>query len=138
MLKIEHISRWPNKRLLSGTVRRTRKRSVTYDRWDVVAVEFPFIEGMDSKRRPALVVSSDKLRQEHGLYWTLMITTAKTGQRSEDVPISNLDRAGLSVPCVIRVARIAAIGERGITRRMGDISPKDRSAVSALLKRYVP
>ena len=111
---------------------------MTYERWDVVAVDFPFIEGMEAKRRPALIVSSDKLRQEHGLYWTLMVTTAKGGQRAEDIPVSNLDRAGLSVPCVIRASRIAAIAERGIARRIGDIAPRDRSAVSALLKRYLP
>jgi mRNA interferase MazF len=111
---------------------------VTYERWDVVSVEFPFVEGMESKRRPALVISSDRLRQEHGLYWTLMITTAKAGQRPEDVPVSNLERAGLSVPCVVRVPRIAAIGERDIARRIGDLAPKDRFAVSAFLKRYLP
>ena len=47
---------------------------MTYDRWDVVAVEFPFLEGTAAKRRPALVVSSDRFRQEHGLYWIAMIT----------------------------------------------------------------
>jgi mRNA interferase MazF len=111
---------------------------VTYDRWDVVAVDFPFQEGGDIKRRPALVVSSERLRHEHGLYWIAMITTAKSGRKSDDVPVTNVDRSGLPEDCVIRLSRILAVREVEITRRLGDVPPKDRAAVSALLKRYVP
>jgi mRNA interferase MazF len=114
------------------------RRSVTYERWDIVAVDFPFLEGTEAKRRPALIVSSDRLRQEHGLYWIVMITTAKAGQRLEDVPVSNLERAGLPEGCVVRVSRIVALAERGIQRRLGDLTPKDRSQVLALIKRYLP
>jgi mRNA interferase MazF len=111
---------------------------VTYNRWDIVAVHFPFIEGTDAKRRPALIVSSDRLHAEHGIYWIVMITTAKSGQRTNDIPITNRERAGLPEDCVIRVARITAMTGGQIARRLGDVTPKDRSAVSALLKRYAP
>lgn len=111
---------------------------MTYDRWDVVAIDFPFLEGTEARRRPALVVSSDRLRHEHGLYWVVMITTAKAGRRADDVPVTNLDRAGLPQECVIRISRIVAVGERGIARRLGDISPKDRGAVGTVLRRYLP
>jgi mRNA-degrading endonuclease toxin of MazEF toxin-antitoxin module len=115
-----------------------RPRFVTYKRWDVVAVHFPFIEGTDAKRRPALIVSSDRLRASHAIYWVVMITTAKSGSRSDDVPVSNRERAGLPENCVIRVPRIAAIGDTRIARRIGEILPKDRNAVSALLRQFVP
>jgi hypothetical protein len=36
------------------------------------------------------------------------------------------------------VARITAVGDGQIARRLGDIVPKDRNAVSALIKQYVP
>ena len=111
---------------------------MTYSRWDVVAVEFPFIEGTDAKRRPALIVSSDRLHREHGIFWVVMITTAKSGHRPNDISIANLERAGLSQDCVIRVSRITAIVDARIARKLGDITPKDRSAVSALLKQYAP
>ena len=111
---------------------------MTYSRWDVVAVNFPFLEGTDAKRRPALIVSADRLHTEHGIYWIAMITTAKSGQRANDIPVTNLERAGLPEDCVIRVARITAVGDGQIARRLGDITPKDRAAVSALLKMYVP
>jgi len=111
---------------------------VSYSRWDVVAVHFPFLEGTDAKRRPALIVSADRLYQEHGIYWIAMITTAKSGRRVGDIAIANLARAGLPEECVIRVARLTAISDGQIARRLGDISPKERNAVAALLKQYAP
>jgi mRNA interferase MazF len=111
---------------------------VAYERWDVVAIDFPFLEGTDSKRRPALVVSSDRLRQDFGLYWVVMITTAKTQRRKDDILLTNRERAGLPQDCVIRVSRIAVISEELISRRIGDIVPKDRNAVQGLLRRYLP
>jgi mRNA-degrading endonuclease toxin of MazEF toxin-antitoxin module len=114
-----------------------RRLSVTFKRWDVVAVSFPFLEGTDAKRRPALVISTDRLEKEQSLYWIAMITTAKAGHRRDDVGISDRERGGLPEACVIRVARLATVSDAQIVRRLGDIAPKDRNAVSALLKRYV-
>jgi mRNA-degrading endonuclease toxin of MazEF toxin-antitoxin module len=111
---------------------------VSYSRWDVVAVHFPFLEGTDAKRRPALVISADRLHTEHRVYWIAMITTAKSGHRPNDIAISNLQRAGLPEDCVIRVARTTAVGDSQIARRLGDIAPKERNAVVALLKQYLP
>src|SRR3712207_1977362 len=71
----------------TGTRRRPTRRFVTYRRWDVVAVDYPFIEGLESKRRPAVVVSMEALRAEAGVYWLMMITTAKAGIRPGDIPV---------------------------------------------------
>lgn len=109
-----------------------------YSRWDVIAVHFPFVVGTEAKRRPGLIVSADRLHKEHGLYWIVMITTAKSGHRTGDIAVSNLTRAGLPENCVIRVARMTAISDGQIARRLGDIPPKQRNAVSAMLKQYLP
>lgn len=111
---------------------------MNYSRWDVVAVQFPFLEGTEAKRRPAVIVSSDRLHTEHGVYWIAMITTAKSGRRPNDIPVTNRERAGLPEDCVIRVARLAAVGDGQLARRLGDITPKDRTAIAALMKIYAP
>lgn len=111
---------------------------MTFRRWDVVVVEFPYIEGMDSKRRPALIVSTDRLHRGHRLYWTVMITTAKAGMRADDIRVTNHEQAGLPEDCVIRVPRMSAFLDNQIQRRLGTITAKDRTAVSALLHRYMP
>jgi mRNA-degrading endonuclease toxin of MazEF toxin-antitoxin module len=109
---------------------------VTFKRWDVVAVSFPFLEGTDAKRRPALIVSTERLAKEQGLYWIAMITTAKSGHRRDDIAVTNREQAGLPEDCVIRVARLATVGDGQIARKLGEASPKDRNAVAALFKRY--
>lgn len=113
------------------------RHSVTYKKWDVVAVPFPFIEGTEAKKRPALVVSSDTLHATHRIYWAMMITTAKAGARPDDIHIGNPKGAGLPADCVIRPGRMTTLGEAQIERRIGVIGAKERNAVANILRRYL-
>jgi mRNA-degrading endonuclease toxin of MazEF toxin-antitoxin module len=61
---------------------------VTYKRWDIVAIDFPFIEGTGSKRRPGLIISSERLRSEYGVYWIAIITAAASGPLPSDIPVT--------------------------------------------------
>ena len=110
---------------------------MTYRRWDVVAVQYPFIEGLEAKRRPALVVSANELHGLHGVYWLTMITTAKAGLRPEDIPVTDHRKAGLPEDCVIRVPRLVTLGEAQISHTIEQITAKDRNAVTRLMKRYL-
>ena len=65
-----------------------------------------------------------------------MITTAKSGERRDDIAVTSHEQAGLPEACVIRVARLATVSQAQIVRRLGAITQKDRNAVSSLLKRY--
>lgn len=111
---------------------------MTYDRWDVVAVEYPFVEGHATKRRPALVVSAGALHDRHEVYWLAMITTAKAGVRPDDVRIADHVAAGLPEECVVRVPRLATLSAVQIARRLGSLGIKERRAVAGLLKRFAP
>jgi len=104
----------------------------------VVAVHYPFIEGHDAKKRPALIVSTDELRVNHGIYWTAMITTAKAGARPEDVPVTDRKKAGLASDCVIRISRLTTLSDAQISHSLGTLTAKDRRAVTALLRKYLP
>jgi len=111
---------------------------VTYSRWDVVAVNFPFVEGMEAKRRPGLVVSTARLRDFHKIYWIVMISSAQAGEREDDILVTDPEKAGLPLNCAIRVARLSAVSESIIHRKIGSVSAKDRTAVAALLKKFAP
>lgn len=113
-------------------------RSVTYRRWDVVAVSYPFIEGDEAKRRPAVIVSGDDLNASHGVYWVAMITSAKSGQRPEDIAVTDRRKAGLPESCVIRASRLTTLSDLQVSYRLGSIAAKDRRAVTGLLKKYLP
>jgi len=110
---------------------------VAFNRWDVVAVNYPFIEGHEAKHRPGVVVSTDRLHETHGLCIVAMVTTARAGIKKDDIQIGDTARAGLPVPCVIRCARLTTLNEAMIARRTGTLTAKDRNAVAAMLKAYL-
>jgi mRNA interferase MazF len=111
---------------------------VTFRRWDIVSVPFPFVEGDATKRRPALVVSTDAFHQMHRACFGAMITTARHMRdvRPDDIEIKDLTRAGLPRPCVIRLARLATFEWSDRIRRAGTLDGGERRAVEALLQRW--
>ena len=111
--------------------------SVIFEKWDVVAVDYPFVEATDYKRRPAVVVSGRHLRDGHRLYWAVMVTTGKAGMRADDIPIGNREAAGVPEDCVIRPSRIMTVNEARIVRRLGGLGTSDRSALNGALKRML-
>jgi mRNA interferase MazF len=81
----------------------------TFKQGDVIKVPFPYTDRPTRKSRPALVVSSGKLEELHGLLWVVMITSAQNKAWPKDITVSNLKRAGLPSPSVIRTVKIATI-----------------------------
>jgi len=112
---------------------------VTFRRWDVLSVPFPFVEGHASKRRPALVVSTDAFHRAHRACFAAMITTARHMQdlRPDDIEIADLVGAGLPRPCVIRLARLATLERGDQIRRIGALHRRERPAVATLLQRWL-
>jgi mRNA interferase MazF len=111
---------------------------VTFRRWDIVSVPFPFVEGDATKRRPALVVSTDAFHRAHRACFGAMITTARHMRdvRPDDIEVKDLTRAGLPRPCVIRLARLATFEWSDLIRRAGSLHPREQGAVEALLQRW--
>lgn len=108
---------------------------MTFRRWDVISVPFPFVEGHASKRRPALVVSTDAFHRAHRTCFGAMITTARhlQDQRPDDIVIKDLAQAGLPRPCVVRMARLATFEWGEQIRRVGTLDASERPAVQRLL-----
>jgi mRNA interferase MazF len=111
---------------------------VTYRRWQVVVVDFPYVEGTEAKRRPALIVSSNGLAQTHGLYWVAMITTAKSGLQPGDIEITDPAEIGLPEKCVVRLSRLMTLNDARIVRGLKEIKPSTRNAVARQLKLFLP
>ncbi len=67
-----------------------------YSFGDVVLVPFPFTDQSGSKKRPAVVVSTDRYHRERPDLILLPITSQVTSvSRFGDVPVSNVQVAGL-------------------------------------------
>jgi mRNA interferase MazF len=81
-----------------------------FRRGDIVRVPFPFIETNQRRRRPGLIVSDGILAGPFDLVWVAMITGASHERWPDDVDVGPSHAAfGLPIPCLIRVAKIAAI-----------------------------
>ena len=107
-----------------------------FDRFDVVSVPFPYADRPIRQRRPALVVSSTSYERQTGLIWVVMITAAENRHWQGDVPISNPAQAGLSIPSIVRPAKIATI-EAAQASRIGNLGASEGDAVHAEISRIL-
>ena len=103
--------------------------------WDIVVLPFPYTDRLAEKRRPALIVSNPWLVKDYGLLWVAMITSARNEGWASDIEISNLAKAGLSTPSVIRPVKIATIEADRVLRKLGRLGPKELRAVKTALSK---
>ena len=104
----------------------------TFRPWDVVKVPFPYLDRPVRQYRPGLVVAAGPPMAAHGLLWVLMITSAENRHWDGDVLISDLAKAGLPSPSVVRCAKVATIETRD-AKRVGTLSDPNRSEVAGHL-----
>ena len=104
--------------------------------FDVIVLPFPYSDRLAEKRRPALVISSRKLTP-FGLVWVAMITSSENERWPCDVTISDLKRAGLPAPSVVRPAKIACIEPARIERRAGRLDKATARAVMQRLRGFL-
>lgn len=102
----------------------------TFDQYDVISVPFPYTDRAALERRPALVISNPMLEDRFGLLWVVMITAAENRRWDGDVPIADHRAAGLSIPSIIRPAKVATV-EAGRARFRGKVPSATAAAVAA-------
>ncbi len=106
---------------------------VIIKQWDVVVVPFPYSDKLAEKRRPALVVSSDKFNKETGLLWVAMITSTANIGWYGDVEIPIAGNTGLTTPSIIRTAKLATNEQNRVVRVIGRLDSKTRTKVLRVL-----
>ena len=102
-------------------------------RGDIVVVPFPYSDKLAEKRRPALVVSSDKFNSKGGFLWVVMITSKTQKPLADDVVLDHA-KVGLSKPSVVRVAKIATIEASRVIRVTGHVSKSIIASVRGQIK----
>ena len=104
----------------------------TFEQGDVIKVPFPYTDRATRQSRPALVVSTARLKDLHGLLWVVMITSAENRAGPDDVPVTNLKMAGLPSPSLIRSAKIATI-DAADASKLGQVSAAQLRLVTGKL-----
>jgi mRNA interferase MazF len=108
---------------------------VAFEQWQVVVVPFPFTDRPVRRRRPALVVSrSEALGNRIGHSVLAMITSAGHSRWPLDVPVSDLGRAGLPSPSVVRM-KLFTLDDRLVERAVGRLCKGDTESVVTALGR---
>ncbi len=91
-----------------------------------------------SKRRPALVLSEAKTFNRHVAHCVLaMITSARNSDWPLDVPITDLDTAGLPSASMVRM-KLFTLDDQLVIRKAGALAPNDRKAVTKALQKLLP
>jgi mRNA interferase MazF len=96
---------------------------------DVVLLEFPFTDTSGSKRRPALVLLDTGDED--------IVVARVTGQLSatpQDVVLDEWQQAGLLLPSVVRLNKVATLQRRLVDKRLGRLTPGDWSRVVLTLR----
>jgi len=101
---------------------------MTFDRWDVVEVPFPFVDRVKSKTRKAIVVSDSNFQNLNSACILMMITSATHSKWFGDTPIRDLESAGLKKGCVARL-KIFTLQESLIRTKVGQLSSADQERV---------
>ena len=103
--------------------------TTTYQPGDVVLMEFPFASGGGVKHRPALVLidigDADVLAAR--------ITTQETRDRF-DVEIADWHAAGLRLPSIVRLHKLATLEKTIVGRKLGRLSASDWARVQQAIR----
>ncbi|RME20228.1 MAG: type II toxin-antitoxin system PemK/MazF family toxin [Deltaproteobacteria bacterium] len=112
---------------------------MSFERFDVVRVPFPFTDRTASKNRPALVLSGSKSFNSRARHSVMaMITSASHGDWSLDCKIEDLRSAGLPAPSKVRF-KLFTLDHRLVRGRLGRLAARDREKVeTALVELFLP
>jgi mRNA interferase MazF len=101
----------------------------TYAAGDIILLRFPFTDAAGSKRRPALVLVDTGDED--------IVVARVTGQLSatpQDVSLDEWKQAGLLLPSVVRLHKVATLQRGLIDKKLGRLAPEDWSRVVLTLR----
>ena len=106
---------------------------MTFERFDIVIVPFPFTDLPVTRRRPALVLSTAAWNAASGHIVCAMITSAGRSSWPLDLPVNDLAAAGLNAPCVVRM-KLFTIEAGVVVRRAGVLGRGDAVTIDSACK----
>jgi mRNA interferase MazF len=110
---------------------------VSFERFTVVRVPFPFTDRNATKNRPALILSdAPSFNTPAGHSVMAMITSQTNSPWPLDCPLNDLAAAGLPAPSMVRF-KLFTLDHRLVRGALGRLSPADEMAVREKLARLL-
>lgn len=108
-----------------------------YSRGAIVLVPFPFSNQSDTKKRPAIVISSNAYNTASSDLVIMAVTSHKEKISGlDECAIENWKEAGLLKPSYIKTA-ISTVERKLILKKLGSLSKKDIFSADNLLKQFL-
>src|SRR4051794_16285274 len=104
---------------------------------DVIVVPFPFTDQTATKKRPAVVISSEAYQRERPDIILMAITSQlRPAPAVGEVAVVDWQAAGLLKPSVIKPL-ITTIEERLVVRRLGALQAEDLASLRKVLSAVI-
>lgn len=111
-----------------------------YKQGDVVLLPFPFTDLTSTKKRPSVIISSERFNKKYNDVIVVAITSQIPNKISEEeillTPQEQKD-AGLPKLSLIKVGKIVTIDQRLIRKKLGTLSRSTFDKVIELLNRSI-
>ncbi len=112
-----------------------------YKRGDVLLLPFPFTDLSTTKRRPAVVLSTDAYNMRQVDLIVAPITSDVAHRQPDDCVLNDWAAAGLVKPSVVK-AVIGTIEQTQVLRKLGSLSTADlrrvEQAIAAAIGLFAP
>ena len=110
---------------------------MTYKFGDVILVPFPFTDGSSSKKRPAIVISSDSYDQSKSDVILIAVTSqVNTDLYFGEAIVTDWSGAGLLKPSVIKPV-ITTLDKNLVIRGLGKLEDPDIEALEKVLQQII-
>ncbi len=98
---------------------------------DVLLVPVPFSDGSGRKKRPVVIVydcgDADLL---------VAPVTSQAARSPRDVPVVNWQRAGLRLPSIVRLEKLATVEKSTAVKKMGRLVPDEWEKLRTVLTQF--
>lgn len=96
---------------------------------DIILMKFPFTDGTNSKKRPALVI-----RNTHDGDLVVCRITGKNYNTKFDIDLKNWSQYGLRIPSVIRVHKMVTLESSMVEQIFGTLKLSDKTKVKKIMQ----
>lgn len=109
---------------------------MTFKKWDIVLLPFPFSDQKRIKKRPGLILTpNEAIQNDFDILISFMTSNLKSPPRFGDYLIKDWQNSNLPKPTMIRM-KFATIEYGIIIKRLGKLTQKDQYGFNLELKAF--
>ena len=108
---------------------------MTFKPWDIVLIPFPFTDLSATKKRPAVVVSSETYNSGQDVMLLFLTSNVSATPRPGDYLLAEWETANLPKPSMIRM-KLMTLDKDLILKKLGEIQEGDILKIKEELKEF--